>query len=158
MKSETRWMLVDDNADILFTLSVLAGSLTTAAIESHRTPEAALAAFTAAPGQYELIITDLEMPGMNGVELCRHLQAVSPAQKIFLATGNGSMTAATARAAGFSALLKKPLSLTAVETALAQAGLKMRGGESDLRKANIPLGGFWEPSRPQLRTGPEPTR
>ena len=148
-------MLVDDNADILFTLSVLARSLTSAAVECYPTPELALAAFLAAPGQYELVITDFEMPGMNGVELARHVHTVSPAQRIFLATGNGSMTAAAAHSAGFNALLKKPLSLAQLEIALAAAGLKMRAGESDLRKANIPLGGFWERSSPQLRTGPE---
>jgi DNA-binding NtrC family response regulator len=124
MKSEARWMLVDDNADILFTLSVLIRSLTGATIECYQAPETALAAFAAAPGHYELVITDFEMPGLNGVELCRRMHAISPAQKTFLVTGNGSLTAAFARAAGFSALLKKPVLLTALEAALAEAGLK----------------------------------
>lgn len=123
MKSETRWMLVDDDADILFMLSVLIRKLTGAAIECHQTPEAALAAFAAAPGHCELVITDFEMPGMDGAELCRRIRAISPGQKIFLVTGS-SLNAATARSAGFSTLLKKPITLAALEAALAVAGLK----------------------------------
>ena len=48
MKCETRWMLVDDNADILFTLSVLIRNLTGATIKCHHAPNLALAAFVAA--------------------------------------------------------------------------------------------------------------
>src|ERR1700677_1418926 len=99
--AETRWMLVDDNQEILVWLSAMLGNLTVAAIECFNTPQAALAAFRAAPGKYELVITDFEMPGMDGVELCRRLRAISPEQKVFLATGSGFFTAAAARRAGF---------------------------------------------------------
>lgn len=133
-------MLVDDNADILFTLSVLARSLTMAAIECHPTPEAALAAFLAAPEHYELVITDLEMPGMDGMELCRGMRAVSSHQKMLLATGNGSLTAAAARSAGFDVLLKKPILLASLEAALAEVGLRAQAGGSAPSSADFPLG------------------
>jgi two-component system cell cycle sensor histidine kinase/response regulator CckA len=118
--TETRWMLVDDNREILAMLSAMLKNLTAAAVECFDTPQAALTAFQAAPGGYELVITDFEMPGMDGVELCRQLRAISPAQKVFLATGSGFFTAAGARHAGFAALLNKPFPSSVLKSALAE--------------------------------------
>ena len=118
-----RWMLVDDNAEILLMLSAMVERLTAAPIECHNSSASALAAFTARPEAYELIITDFAMPGMNGVELCSHMHARTPAQKVILITSSG-FTAATARAAGFCALLQKPFPMTALQEAITTVGLK----------------------------------
>ncbi len=116
----TRWMIVDDNEDILRMMSAVLENFTSAEIECCNSPQSALAAFIRSPDSYELVITDFEMPGMDGVELCRRLHTISPAQKIFLATGSGFFTEAAARHAGFSALLNKPFPLTALKAALAE--------------------------------------
>ena len=84
----------------------------------------ALMAFSDAPGKYELVVTDFEMPGMNGAELCRRMREISPMQKIFLATGSGFFTEDAAQRIGFTALLNKPFPLTALQEALAAAGLE----------------------------------
>ena len=117
------WMLVDDNAELLTMLSVLMSGLTDATIECHESPQSALAAFAAAPHRYELVITDFEMPDMDGVELCRRLRAIMPAQKVFLATGSGFFTETAVGHLGFSALLNKPFSMTVLQEKLAAAGL-----------------------------------
>ena len=122
-----RWMLVDDNAEILNILSALLPYFTDAVLECHTSPVAALAAYTEAPGGYELVITDFEMPEMDGVELCRSLHSVSPLQKVFLATGSGYFSPAAARHFGFSALLNKPFPLVALSDALDRAGLNHKG-------------------------------
>src|SRR5258706_10237898 len=96
------WMLVDDSADVLELVSALVENLTDAKVECFNSPQAGLAAFADAPEKYEVVITDYEMPGMDGVELCRRLREIAPAQKIFLATGSGFFTEAAARRAGFS--------------------------------------------------------
>ena len=116
----TRWMIVDDNEDILRVMSAGLENLTRAEIECYNSPQSALAAFIRSPASYELVITDFEMPGMDGVELCRRLHAVNPEQKIVLATGSGFFTDAAARHAGFSALLNKPFPLTVLKAALAE--------------------------------------
>ena len=116
----TRWMIVDDNEDILRVMSAVLENLTRAEIECYNSPPSALAAFIRSPASYELVITDFEMPGMDGVELCRRLHAVNPEQKIFLATGSGFFTDAAARHAGFSALLNKPFPLSVLKAALAE--------------------------------------
>jgi CheY-like chemotaxis protein len=118
--TQSRWMLVDDNEDILLMMSAMLETLTDATIECFNTPQSALAAFAEAPGKYDLVITDFEMPGMDGVELCRRLHTLAPAQKVFLATGSGFFTDAAARHAGFSALLNKPFPLSTLKTALAE--------------------------------------
>ena len=116
----TRWMLVDDNEDILLMMSAVLENLTGAEIECYNSPQSALAAFIRSPDSYELVITDFEMPGMDGVALCRRLHAVNPEQTVFLATGSGFFTEAAARHAGFSALLNKPFPLTVLKAALAE--------------------------------------
>jgi two-component system cell cycle sensor histidine kinase/response regulator CckA len=119
--TKTRWMLVDDNRDILFMQSMMLEDLTSMTIECYTSPLEALAAFQASPESYELVITDFEMPGMDGVELCRQLRALSPGQKVILATGSGFFTEAAAARAGFSALLDKPFPLPALKAALTKA-------------------------------------
>jgi two-component system cell cycle sensor histidine kinase/response regulator CckA len=119
----TRWLLVDDNEDILHMLAAVLKSFTSAEIECHRSPESALAAFAATPGKYEVVITDFEMPEMDGVEFCQRLLEISPAQKIFLATGSGFFTQETAWHAGFCALLNKPFSFSALKSLLAENNL-----------------------------------
>ena len=117
------WMLVDDNAEVLKLLATVLKNFTTATIECHNSPYSALGAFAAAPNKYELVITDLEMPGMNGVELCRRLHGISTRHPVFLATGSEYFSETAARRAGFSALLNKPFPAAALYGALASAGL-----------------------------------
>lgn len=115
-------MLVDDNADILLMLSGVLEHFTDATIECHDSPQSALAAFAASPAGYDVVFTDFEMPGMNGIELCRWMRKLAPGQKVLLATGSGFFTEAAARSAGFLALLEKPFALDALRSALATAG------------------------------------
>ena len=124
MTENTRWMIVDDDEQILLLLAGVIKHLTNAEVECYNSPAAALAAFRATPGKYELVITDFEMPEMDGVELCRRMRAIEPGQEIFLATGSGFFTEEAAYQAGFAALLNKPFPLSALHAALAGAGLE----------------------------------
>jgi DNA-binding response OmpR family regulator len=40
--------------------------------------------------QFDLIVTDLQMPGMNGLDLLRHVRQTSPQTAVILITGFGT--------------------------------------------------------------------
>ena len=86
--TKARWMIVDDDADILYLLSHLAAQMTDAEIGCFSSPQEAVAAFAEAPDKFQFVITDLEMPGMDGIQLCRRLRAISPGIKVLLSTGS----------------------------------------------------------------------
>ncbi|HLP76335.1 MAG TPA: response regulator [Candidatus Paceibacterota bacterium] len=107
-KAELVWIVVDDNPGILEVISLFLETLGHR-VECFQSPAKALAAFRATPEVYGNVITDLEMPGMNGIELCEELHAIAPHLKVLLITGNGAaLDSAGARYLGFSGLLYKP--------------------------------------------------
>jgi CheY-like chemotaxis protein len=128
------WMIVDDNENILSLMQAIAARLGAAAIECFNSPKAALAAFRAAPEKFSLVITDLEMPGMSGLELCRELHEVSPAQKILLTTGSEILTDGEAAEKGFCGLLHKPFPFASLQRALASAGVLEMAAENNPEK------------------------
>lgn len=93
---------------------------------TYTDPEAALAAFAAEPGAFDLIFTDLTMPGITGVEVARRARELRPEIRVIMATGyTGSWTAENLRSFGISALVQKPLtpdSLAEVVAAALAAG------------------------------------
>jgi CheY-like chemotaxis protein len=56
-------------------------------VEGFERPADALAAFGARPEEYDLVITDYNMPHMSGVELAKQLVRLRPAVPIALITG-----------------------------------------------------------------------
>ena len=73
----------------------------------------------------DLVISDIAMPGMDGIELCRQLKATLPKLPVVLMSGQASaIDPAKVREAGASALLAKPFTMRQVldlVTALAQS-------------------------------------
>jgi CheY-like chemotaxis protein len=93
-------LIVDDvalNRDLLHRLL---------AADGHRITEAAdgAAALTAtSQRRFDLVMLDIEMPGMNGLDVCRKIRA-----------GQGPNRAAQAMAAGMNAHLAKPIMVGAL--------------------------------------------
>lgn len=52
-------------------------------------PEAALAAFRSAPGEFDIIVTDQNMPRISGLEVARAMRKLRPELPIVLVSGNG---------------------------------------------------------------------
>jgi CheY-like chemotaxis protein len=117
------WMVVDDNGDILEALASILEAVGGVTVARFQSGVEALRAFAAAPGDYEFVVTDLEMPGMSGIELCRNLRALAPRLKVLLATGSGIITGREARERGFCGVLPKPFPVAALKQAVALAGL-----------------------------------
>jgi len=115
------WMLVDDDQRNLTLMSKLMAHYCDAQVDCYHDSAAALSAFAAAPDAFDLIVTDLQMPGMNGVELCRRIHAVSPPTRVLLATGQSDVTCEAAARAGFLGVLHKPYLVGALLGALEAA-------------------------------------
>ena len=98
---------------------------------------AALAAFRAAPGRFDAVITDESMPGRSGSELIREIRAIRPHIPIVLVSGYLSAAVVeSARDAGASEVLRKPLSARDLTAALDRLLRAARaGGTSDHAKS-----------------------
>jgi CheY-like chemotaxis protein len=124
------WMIVDDNAGVRALLSAFAVQLTNAEIRCFSSPQEAVTGFAEAPETFQLVITDLEMPGLDGLQVCRRLWAISPGIKVLLTTGSRLLTRAEALQKGFCGLLPKPLRVDAMKKALLAAGMDVAGREN----------------------------
>ncbi len=72
--------------------------------------------------RYDLVFTDIRMPGISGIEVTERLKASQPWLPVVIVTGFGSEEhEARATAAGVSAFLHKPLSPEMIEGSAAEA-------------------------------------
>lgn len=72
--------------------------------------------------KYDLVYTDLRMPGMDGLEVAERVKAKQPWTPVVIVTGYGSHTSEErAYAAGVSDFLNKPLSPEMIEDSAARA-------------------------------------
>lgn len=118
-------LVVDDQNDLL---DVIAAMLEAAGAEVAPTTEPAdvLAAVEGDPAAWDLVITDFDMPGVNGAELATALHAVAPRLPVILVT---ALAGVSGRAGAlFDAVLPKPVDrqalVMAAETAILRAGRK----------------------------------
>ena len=73
----------------------------------------ALDMFKVHPEKFDLIITDMTMPGLTGVSLTRELTRIRPDLPVILCTGfSNDITETSARQAGIKSLLMKPFVIT----------------------------------------------
>ncbi|MBK7472347.1 MAG: response regulator [Betaproteobacteria bacterium] len=72
--------------------------------------------------KYDMIYTDIKMPGMDGLELAERVKAAQPWTPVVIVTGYGTTAhQQRAKAAGVSAFLHKPLSPEMIEGSAADA-------------------------------------
>lgn len=82
-------------------------------------PAEAFERFSRAPGEFEVLLTDLNMPGMSGAALAQKVRAIRPEMRLILTTGfNATLTEEVAREMGFGALLAKPYDLRSLGEAV----------------------------------------
>ena len=85
----------------------------------YTSPMKAVEAFRAAPSQFDLVITDMTMPGKTGVEVGRELLQIRPDLPVILTTGfSEAITKEKALDAGFSDFLPKPYGVAALTSAV----------------------------------------
>ena len=72
--------------------------------------------------KYDLVFTDIKMPGMSGIEVAERVKASQPWLPVVIITGYGTQgDEDRAAAAGVSAFLNKPLSPEMIEISAAHA-------------------------------------
>ena len=82
-------------------------------------PEEAISLVRKHPEQYELVITDLTMPGKSGLEVARQIRAIREDLPVILATGfHGTVTDQQLQAAGICEVVEKPISMAALAMVL----------------------------------------
>ena len=83
-------------------------------------PEEALRVFKEDPARFDVVVTDLSMPHMDGLELAREIRKVAPDAAILLLSGFLSdPTLEEADAAGIRRVVQKPLTLPELAQAVA---------------------------------------
>ncbi len=77
-----------------------------------QSPEEALAAFNASPGEFDALLTDFSMPGMNGLELTAAIRAFRPDLPVVIMTGFlRAHDLAPLRDSGVHHLINKPFTM-----------------------------------------------
>jgi len=116
-------LLVDDEEDFVITL---AERLETRGLPSRvvHTGEAALECF--AESSPDVMLLDLNMPGMGGLEVLRRVKALEAPTKVIILTGHGS-DGERRRAAelGAFAYLNKPVHIEVLSDTMNQALVKL---------------------------------
>ncbi len=140
---ETTILLIDDDVRILETFS-RALKLAGCAVLTAEDGEKGLAVYR--QEQPDLIMLDLRMPGMDGIDVLRAIRQHDPEANVILTTGHGDRDAVIeALRAGASDVLSKPIDQVALESALRRAEerielkRKLRASEEALRKQNEQL-------------------
>lgn len=144
-------LIVDDDARILTSLSRALGDETTE-VRTAEDAEKAIAALGESPAG--IVVADLKMPGMDGLELLRFLRQRSPDVDVIIMTAYDDLpTVATAMREGAVDFLVKPLDLHQLRRVLARVfeDREARATAAERRR------GVSEPDRADRLVGHDPT-
>jgi PAS domain S-box-containing protein len=116
-----RILFVDDEESIVAVGQYMLAQLGYS-VEATTCPGNALEVLRARPHEFDLVITDLAMPAMTGIELARQISKLCPELPVILTTGfPGPLTLAELRTKGISDLLHKPPTVETLGAAIRKA-------------------------------------
>ena len=116
-----RVLVLDDETALTTVLQVMLRRLDYQVTTSNH-PLAAIRLFCENPAGFDLVITDLTMPELNGLQVAQQLRANRPDLPVILVSGHGaSAEVDDLRAAGICERLDKPVSLATLAEAVARA-------------------------------------
>lgn len=126
MDNLKRILLVDDDAGILQMLS--SALRNEGHIERASNAEEALDSLQRV--SYDVVVTDLRMPGMGGIELLRRISAIRPEIRVIVMTGEtGPDTVAESLRHHAFTYLVKPFTISALRDAIRQASASFNGND-----------------------------
>ena len=109
-----RILLVDDEQQVRESVRLLLARDEHTVVEANNGAEA-FSLFTT--GQFDLVVTDFEIPFMKGNELAARIKQLAPRQPILMITGHGKRPAPDNPV---DAVLNKPVGLDQLRTAMAK--------------------------------------
>lgn len=85
MTKTTRILIADDHQLVIDGIkSMLAADESLQLLKEVNNGQAALDTIKTNPGQYDLLITDINMPELNGIDLCRSVKQQQPSIKVLV--------------------------------------------------------------------------
>ena len=137
IKIPTRVLIVDDEKDFVDMLSLrleAAGET----VHSAGSGEQALARLAEAP--IDVVLLDIQMPGLDGIEVLREIRRRHPLVEVILLTGHGTVaTAVAAMKLGAYDYLEKPADFKDLSLKLEGARKRREAHEERVRKAEAKL-------------------
>src|ERR1700675_4203810 len=130
---KSRVLVVDDEPQIT---RVLRTVLTSQGYQVRTAAEGEAALTNFAEWRPELVITDLYMPHMDGVELCRRIRAISTVPIIVLSVKGEERTKVDALDCGADDYITKPFGIDEL-LARVRAALRRRGAEGDVTSLDV---------------------
>jgi ABC-type amino acid transport substrate-binding protein/signal transduction histidine kinase/ActR/RegA family two-component response regulator len=104
-----RVLVVDDEEPLLGMMTKILDSLGYQVV-AHRNSQDALDTFKADAGSFDLVVTDMTMPHMTGLELIKQIYVIRPKTPVILCTGFSELiNEERAQALGIRKLLTKPI-------------------------------------------------
>ena len=108
-----RILIADDDEQVLLTLNEVVQSLGHE-VETACDGRVALQRFS--EGQYDLVLTDLAMPEVDGLGVLNHVKAIRPETAVIVITGNSTMELlAAAINRGVDAYITKPFRISEID-------------------------------------------
>lgn len=112
-------LLVDDEADFLATL---AERLETRGLKVNTVTSGEQAVAKAEKEGFDLIVLDLAMPGMDGLETLKRIKAKQPDAEIIILSGQGSIkTSIEAMKLGAGDFMEKPVKISELLDKISEA-------------------------------------
>jgi PAS domain S-box-containing protein len=88
-------------------------------VDLYNSSTEALKAFKHHPEEYNLMITDMAMPNMTGIDLSREIQKANPDFPIIIMTGNsGFITKDLRKKSGIDKVISKPIEMKVISSAI----------------------------------------
>lgn len=139
MNDKKRILVVDDEPQIT---RVLRRSLMTHGYDVHVASDGESALQTFGDWTPDLVVTDLSMPNMNGLELCRHLRAISQLPIIVLSVRGEERTKVEALDAGADDYVTKPFGMDELLARIRATLRRVPAASTDSETTGLEAGDF----------------
>ena len=138
MNDSARILVVDDDSQITRVLTTV---LASQGYATRAAPDGVAAHAIVAEWQPDLVLTDLGMPRMNGIDLCRRIRILTTAPIIVLSVKNAERAKVEALDAGADDYITKPFGTDEL-LARVRAALRRSAPDEDTNAAPIDIGDF----------------